>query len=66
MKNHSRELFYREPYLIDGVQVSLFESGHVLGGATVTISHENKTIFLYGRYKYERLEIAEARRPQCG
>ena len=48
MKNHSRELFYREPYLIDGVQVSLFESGHVLGGATVTISHENKTIFYTG------------------
>ena len=37
MKNHSRELRYREPYHIDRVQISLFESGHVLGGATITI-----------------------------
>ena len=48
MKNHSRELGYREPYLIDGVQVKLYESGHVLGGATITVSHENKTIFYTG------------------
>jgi putative mRNA 3-end processing factor len=48
MKNHSRELHYREPYHIDRVQISLFESGHVLGGATITISHENKTIFYTG------------------
>jgi putative mRNA 3-end processing factor len=48
MKNHSREMQYREPYLMDGVQISLFESGHVLGGATVTISHENKRIFYTG------------------
>jgi putative mRNA 3-end processing factor len=48
MKNHSRELRYREPYLIDGVQISLFNSGHVLGGATITISHENKRIFYTG------------------
>ncbi|MGB7665579.1 MAG: MBL fold metallo-hydrolase [Nitrososphaeraceae archaeon] len=48
MKNHSRELGYREPYLIDGVQVNLYESGHVLGGATITVSHENKTIFYTG------------------
>lgn len=48
MKNHSRELRYREPYLMDGVQISLFNSGHVLGGATITISHENKRIFYTG------------------
>jgi putative mRNA 3-end processing factor len=48
MKNHSRELRYRESYLMDGVQISLFESGHVLGGATITISHENKRIFYTG------------------
>lgn len=48
MKNHSRELRYREPYLMNGVQISLFNSGHVLGGATITISHENKRIFYTG------------------
>jgi putative mRNA 3-end processing factor len=48
MKNHSREMRYREPYFMDGVQISLFESGHVLGGATITISHENKRIFYTG------------------
>ena len=48
MKNHSIELHYREQYPIDGVRVSLFESGHVLGGATIKISHEHKTIFYTG------------------
>lgn len=48
MKNHSRELSYREPYLMDDVQISLFESGHVLGGATITVSHDNKRIFYTG------------------
>ena len=48
MKNHSTELRYREQYPIDGVSINLFESGHVLGGATIKISHEHKAIFYTG------------------
>ncbi|HZD35763.1 MAG TPA: MBL fold metallo-hydrolase RNA specificity domain-containing protein [Nitrososphaeraceae archaeon] len=48
MKNHSVELQYRQPYFVNSARVDLFESGHVLGGATVTISHENKTVFYTG------------------
>jgi putative mRNA 3-end processing factor len=48
MRSHSKELGYREPYFVDGVQINLFESGHVLGGATVTVSHDNKRVFYTG------------------
>jgi putative mRNA 3-end processing factor len=48
MKRHSKELSYREPYSINGVQINLFESGHILGGATISISHDNKRIFYTG------------------
>jgi putative mRNA 3-end processing factor len=48
MLNHSRRLEYRDTYKMNDVGVTLHESGHILGGATVVVEHDKKRLFYTG------------------
>ena len=48
MLNHSRRLEYRDTYKMNDVRVTLHESGHILGGATVIVEHDKKRLFYTG------------------
>ncbi|MEJ7641803.1 MAG: MBL fold metallo-hydrolase [Candidatus Nitrosocosmicus sp.] len=48
MLNHSINLEYRTKFGIRDVNVTLFESGHVLGGSTVIVEGEGKRILYTG------------------
>lgn len=44
---------YREPLLINGVSVSLYPAGHMIGSAQVKITHEGQSWVVSGDYKTE-------------
>lgn len=48
MMKHSKNLQYKESYMVNDVKVTLHESGHVLGGASVILEHNGKRIFYTG------------------
>ncbi|HEY6534334.1 MAG TPA: MBL fold metallo-hydrolase [Candidatus Nitrosocosmicus sp.] len=48
MLNHSTNLEYKTKYSIKDTNITLFESGHVLGGSTVIVESEDKRIFYTG------------------
>jgi putative mRNA 3-end processing factor len=48
MMKHSKNLQYNEEYMVNDVKVTLHESGHVLGGASVILEHNGKRIFYTG------------------
>jgi putative mRNA 3-end processing factor len=48
MMKHSKNLEYRQPRIINDVKVTLHESGHILGGATIILEHEEKRLFYTG------------------
>ena len=48
MLNHSINLDYRTNQYVKDVNITLFESGHVLGGSTVIAEAEGKRIFYTG------------------
>ncbi len=48
MLKSSKNLQYREPYAVNDAKVTLHESGHVVGGATVVVEHEGKKLFYTG------------------
>jgi putative mRNA 3-end processing factor len=48
MMNHSRTLQYRERYPINNMQITLYESGHILGGSSIIVESEGKRIFYTG------------------
>ena len=48
MMKHSKSLQYREPYAVKDVTVTLHESGHILGGATVFMEQAKKHLFYTG------------------
>jgi putative mRNA 3-end processing factor len=48
MLKASKNLQYREPYMVNDVKVTLHESGHVVGGSTVIAEHEGKKLFYTG------------------
>ncbi len=48
MLNHSINLDYRTNQYVKDVNITLFESGHVLGGSTVIAETEGKRIFYTG------------------
>lgn len=48
MLKSSKNLQYREPYMVNDAKVTLHESGHVVGGATVVVEHEGKRLFYTG------------------
>jgi putative mRNA 3-end processing factor len=48
MINHSKTLQYREPHTINDARITLYESGHILGGSTVVVENGGKRIFYTG------------------
>ncbi|MGH9991163.1 MAG: MBL fold metallo-hydrolase [Nitrososphaera sp.] len=48
MLKSSKNLQYREPHMVNDAKITLHESGHVVGGATVVVEHEGKRIFYTG------------------
>ena len=48
MMKHSKNLQYREPRMINDFKVTLHESGHIIGGATIMVEHEEKRLFYTG------------------
>ena len=48
MIKHSKNLQYKESYMVKDIKVTLHESGHVLGGASVILEHNGKRIFYTG------------------
>jgi putative mRNA 3-end processing factor len=48
MLKASKNLQYREPYMVNDAKITLHESGHVVGGSTVIVEHEGKKIFYTG------------------
>jgi putative mRNA 3-end processing factor len=48
MMRHSKNLAYRQPCMIKDVKVTLHESGHILGGATIIVEDEGKRLFYTG------------------
>ena len=48
MLNYHKNLRYREPYPINDTYITLYESGHVLGGSTIVLENKGKRIFYTG------------------
>ncbi|HEY7228330.1 MAG TPA: MBL fold metallo-hydrolase [Nitrososphaeraceae archaeon] len=48
MMTHSRTLQYRERYPINNMQITLYESGHIIGGSSILVESEGKRIFYTG------------------
>jgi len=48
MLKSSKNLQYREPYKVKDAEVTLHESGHIVGGASVVVEHDGKKIFYTG------------------
>lgn len=48
MMKHSKNLQYKETYRVNDVKLTLHESGHVLGGASIILEHNDKRIFYTG------------------
>jgi putative mRNA 3-end processing factor len=47
LKSH-KNLQYREPYSINETNITLYESGHVLGGSTIVVENKGKRVFYTG------------------
>jgi putative mRNA 3-end processing factor len=47
LKSH-KNLQYREPYNINETYITLYESGHVLGGSTIVVENKGKRVFYTG------------------
>lgn len=43
-----KNLHYREPYSINETNITLYESGHVLGGSTIVVENKGKRVFYTG------------------
>ena len=48
MINHCKNLQYREKHSIGDVDITLHESGHVIGGASIMMEYQGKHIFYTG------------------
>jgi putative mRNA 3-end processing factor len=48
MINHCKSLQYREKHSIGDVDITLHESGHVIGGASIMMKYQGKRIFYTG------------------
>ena len=48
MINHCKNLQYREKHSVGDVDISLYESGHVIGGASLLMEYQGKRIFYTG------------------
>ncbi len=43
-----KNLEYRQPYNINEINITLYESGHVLGGSTIVVENSGKRVFYTG------------------
>jgi len=48
MINHCKSLQYREKHSVDDVDITLHQSGHVIGGASIMMEYQGKRIFYTG------------------
>jgi putative mRNA 3-end processing factor len=48
MMSHSRILQYKERQLINNMQITLYESGHIIGGSSILVESEGQRIFYTG------------------
>lgn len=48
MMNHSKNLQYKEKHLINDMEITLHESGHIIGGSSILVECEGKRIFYTG------------------
>jgi putative mRNA 3-end processing factor len=48
MINHCKSLQYREKHSVGDVEITLHESGHVIGGASIMMEYQGKRIFYTG------------------
>jgi putative mRNA 3-end processing factor len=48
MMNHSKTLQYKEKHLVNDMEITLYESGHIIGGSSILVEVEGKRIFYTG------------------
>lgn len=48
MMHHSKNLQYKEKHLISDMEITLHESGHIIGGSSILVECEGKRIFYTG------------------
>lgn len=48
MMHHSKNLQYKEKHLINDMEITLHESGHIIGGSSILVESEGKRIFYTG------------------
>ncbi len=48
MLNHCKSLQYREKHSVGDVDITLHESGHIIGGASIMMEYQGKRIFYTG------------------
>lgn len=51
--NHYQTAGWNEPVYIDGVRVTLFPAGHIIGSSQVRVEHEGEIWVISGDYKLE-------------
>ena len=61
------ELFYKEPFEINGARITLYPAGHILGSAQVLVESEEGTLLYTGDFKRrESLTCEEATSVKAG
>ena len=48
MMSHSKTLQYKEKHLVNDMEITLYESGHIIGGSSIHVQVEGKRIFYTG------------------
>lgn len=48
MMSHSKTLQYKEKHLVNDMEITLYESGHIIGGSSILVGVEGKRIFYTG------------------
>ncbi|HJU78065.1 MAG TPA: MBL fold metallo-hydrolase [Nitrososphaeraceae archaeon] len=48
MMSHSRTLQYKEKHLVNNMEITLHETGHIIGGSSILVESEGKRIFYTG------------------
>ncbi|MDW0155028.1 MAG: MBL fold metallo-hydrolase [Nitrososphaeraceae archaeon] len=48
MMSHSKTLEYKEKHLVNDMEITLYETGHIIGGSSILVEVEGKRIFYTG------------------
>jgi len=48
MMSHARTLQYKEKNLLNNMEITLYETGHIIGGSSIMVESEGKRIFYTG------------------